>query len=48
MINREKIKNVLVIASSKHMGDLVLALPAIDAIKQSFKEKNFYLVADSA
>lgn len=48
MINRKKIKNVLVIASSKHMGDLILALPAIDAIKKSFKEKKFYLVVDSA
>jgi len=48
MINRKKIKNVLVIASSKHMGDLILALPAIDAIKKSFKENKFYLVADSA
>lgn len=48
MINREKIKNVLVVASDKHMGDLVLALPAIDAVKKSFKGKKFYLVVDSA
>ncbi|MEW6714041.1 MAG: glycosyltransferase family 9 protein [Nitrospirota bacterium] len=48
MINSKKIKNVLVFASSKHMGDLILALPAIDALKKSFKEKKFYLVADSA
>ena len=47
MINREKIKNVLVVASDKHMGDLVLALPAINAIKKSFKEKKFYPVVDS-
>jgi heptosyltransferase III len=48
MINREKIINVLVVASDKHMGDLVLALPAINAIKKSFKGRNFYLVVDSA
>lgn len=46
--NIEQIKNVLVLAPDKHMGDLVLSLSAINALKEFFKEKNFYLVVDSA
>jgi len=47
-LNIEKIKNVLVLMPDKHMGDLVLSLSAISALNEFFKEKTFYLVADSA
>jgi ADP-heptose:LPS heptosyltransferase len=48
MIDRKKIKSVLVVATDKHMGDLVLALPAIESIKNACKNKTFHLVIDSA
>jgi lipopolysaccharide heptosyltransferase II len=46
-LNIDQIKNVLVLAPDKHMGDLVLSLSAINALKEHFKEKRFYLVIDS-
>lgn len=46
-VNINKIKNVLVLAPDKHMGDLVLSLSAIKALKEFFIEKTFYLVVDS-
>jgi heptosyltransferase-3 len=46
--NVEKIRNVLILAPDKHMGDLVLSLSTISALKDFFKGKNFYLVVDSA
>ncbi len=47
MINLKKITNVLVLVPDKHMGDLVLSLSAINALKEFFKEKCFYVVVDS-
>ncbi len=40
-------KNILVIATDKHIGDLVLSLFAINELKKYFKGKRFYLVIDS-
>jgi heptosyltransferase-3 len=42
----ERIKNVLVLMLDKHMGDLVLSLPAISALRVFFHDRNFSLVAD--
>ncbi len=47
-VDLNKIKNVLILAPDKHMGDLVLSLSAIKALSNLFKEKNFHLVIDSA
>ena len=47
-LNIDQIKNVLVLAPDKHMGDLLLSLSAINALKEYFKGKRFYLVIDSA
>ncbi|MEW6416968.1 MAG: glycosyltransferase family 9 protein [Nitrospirota bacterium] len=44
----EKIKNILVLMPEKHMGNLVVSLPAIMALKEFFKEKIFFLVIDRA
>jgi len=46
--NIEQIKNVLVLMPDKHMGDLVLSLSSINALKELFKEKFFFIVVDSA
>lgn len=42
------INNVLVLTPAKHMGDFVLSLSAVNALKEFFKGKHFYLVMDSA
>jgi lipopolysaccharide heptosyltransferase II len=47
-LNIEKVKNVLVLAPDKHIGDLVLSLSAINALREFFRDRNFYLVIDSA
>ncbi len=46
--NIEQLKNVLVLMPDKHMGDLVLSLSSINALKEFFKEKKFIIVVDSA
>lgn len=46
--NIEQLKNVLVVMPDKHMGDLVLALSAINSLKEFFKDKNIFIVVDSA
>lgn len=46
--NFEQIKNVLVLMPDKHMGDLVLSLSSINALKELFKEKKIFIVVDSA
>ena len=46
--NIEKIKNVLVLMPDKHMGNLVVSLPAINALKEYFKGNTFYLLVDKA
>ncbi len=45
--NIEQLKNVLVLMPDKHMGDLVLSLSSINALKELFKEKKFFIVVDS-
>ncbi len=47
-LNIDQFKNVLVLVPDKHLGDLVLSLSAVTALKKYFKEKIFYLVVDSA
>jgi len=42
-----KIKNVIVMMTDHHLGNLVVSLPAINALKELYKEKNFYLVVNS-
>ncbi|MBI5098983.1 MAG: glycosyltransferase family 9 protein [Nitrospirae bacterium] len=45
--NFKKINNVVVMMTDHHLGNLVVSLPAINALKEYFKEKNFYLVVNS-
>lgn len=44
----DKIKNVLVYMSDKHMGNFVVSLPSIRALNKFFRDKNFFIIVDSA
>lgn len=48
LFNRVTDKRVLVLMPDKHMGNVVVSLPAIMALKGFFKEKIFFLVIDRA
>ncbi len=41
-------KSILVIMTDKHMGNLVVSIPAIKALKDFFSDRPFYLIIDSA
>jgi heptosyltransferase-1 len=46
--NKRNSNTVLVLMPDKHMGNVVVSLPAIVALKEFFKGKNFFLVIDEA
>lgn len=45
--NNKSVKNILIVASDKHIGDLVLSLSAINKLKEHFNGNGFYVVIDS-
>jgi len=47
-IHGDKVNTVLTLMPDKHMGNLVVSLPAIDALMKHFQGKEFYLVIDNA
>jgi ADP-heptose:LPS heptosyltransferase len=47
-INIDKVNTVLTLMPDKHIGNLVVSLPAIDALIKHFKGKEFYLIIDNA
>ena len=47
-INIVKVNTVLTLMPDKHMGNLVVSLPAIDALSKHFQGKEFYLIIDNA
>jgi len=48
LFNESDIKTVLVLMPDKHMGNLVVSLPAIAALKEFFSGKSFFLAIDEA
>lgn len=44
----KNVKSVIVLMLDKHIGNLVVSLPAIMAAKEFFKKKDFYLAIDEA
>jgi heptosyltransferase-3 len=46
-INIDNIRSVLVLVPDKHMGDLILALPAISSLKKIYRDKEFHIAVDS-
>jgi lipopolysaccharide heptosyltransferase II len=46
--NKRNSNTVLVLMPDKHMGNVVVSLPAIVALKEFFKGKKFFLVIDEA
>ncbi len=42
----ENIKNIVVLMPDKHMGNLIVSVPAITALRDFFAGKNFFLVVD--
>jgi ADP-heptose:LPS heptosyltransferase len=47
-ISIDKVDTVLTLMPDKHIGNLVVSLPAIDALIKHFKGKKFYLIIDNA
>jgi ADP-heptose:LPS heptosyltransferase len=47
-INTDKVNTVLTLMPDKHMGNLVVSLPAIDALINHFQGQEFYLIIDNA
>jgi ADP-heptose:LPS heptosyltransferase len=47
-INIDKVNTVLTLMPDKHMGNLVVSLPAIDALIKHFQGKEFCLIIDNA
>jgi len=47
-INIDKVNTVLTLMPDKHIGNLVVSLPAIDALIKHFQGKEFYLIIDNA
>jgi len=47
-ISIDKVNSVLTLMPDKHIGNLVVSLPAIDALIKHFQEKEFYLIIDNA
>ena len=48
LINTDRVHTVLTLMPDKHLGNLVVSLPAIDALIKHFRGKEFYLIIDSA
>ena len=48
VIKTDMIHAVLTLMPDKHLGNLVVALPAIDALIKHFRGKEFYLIIDDA
>jgi ADP-heptose:LPS heptosyltransferase len=44
----EKISNVMILMMDKHLGNLVVSAPAINALKSFFSKKRCYLAVDDA
>jgi len=47
-LDLEKIRNIVVLMPEKHMGNLVVSLPAIMALRRRFAGRNFHVVVDEA
>ncbi len=47
-ISIDKVNSVLTLMPDKHIGNLVVSLPAIDALIKHFQGKKFYLIIDNA
>jgi ADP-heptose:LPS heptosyltransferase len=47
-VNIDKVNTVLTLMPDKHIGNLVVSLPAIDALIKHFQGKEFYLIIDNA
>jgi ADP-heptose:LPS heptosyltransferase len=47
LINTDIVHTVLTLMPDKHLGNLVVSLPAIDALITHFQGKNFYLTIDN-
>ena len=47
-ISIDKVDTVLTLMPDKHIGNLVVSLPAIDGLIKHFQEKEFYLIIDIA
>jgi heptosyltransferase-3 len=47
-INIDKVNTVLTLMPDKHIGNLVVSLPAINALINHFQGKEFYLIIDNA
>lgn len=47
-ISIDKVNSVLTLMPDKHIGNLVVSLPAIDALINHFQGKEFYLIIDIA
>jgi len=48
LFNEADVNTVLVLMPDKHMGNVVVSLPAIVALKEFFREKSFFLAIDEA
>ena len=48
LISYDKILSVLIVMMDRHLGNLVVSLSSIVALQKYFREKNVYLVVDSA
>ena len=48
VINADRLHTVLTLMPDKHLGNLVVSLPAIDALIKHFRGKDFYLIIDNA
>jgi hypothetical protein len=47
-VNFDKVNTVLALMQNKHIGNLVVSLPAIEGLIKHFQGKAFYLVIDTA
>ncbi len=43
-----KIRDILILMSDRHMGNLVVSIPAIRSIRESFRDVRLHLLVDSA
>ena len=48
VINTDRVHTVLTLMPDKHLGNLIVSLPAIDALIKHFRRKAFYLIIDNA
>lgn len=44
----KEIKNILILMPDRHMGNLLVSIPAIRSIRESFRDKRVYLLVDTA